>query len=246
MVIVILAAGYATRLYPLTKDRPKALLEIAGRPLLDHLMEKARSAPGVKEAVLVTNNRFARAFEEWAAARSFGFPLAVLNDGTNSNDDRLGAIGDLQFAIDRRAIRDDLLVLASDNLFEGDLGDFIRFARAHTGAGAIGVSDLKDPRIGAKKYGMIVTDAASRITEIQEKPDAPRSSLASMGIYYFPASSLGYIREYLASGERKDAPGFYATWLLGRLNIFAYPFSGRWYDIGSFDQLEEARTDYRA
>lgn len=246
MVVVILAAGYATRLYPLTKNRPKALLEIGLKPLLDHLVDKVKPLDQLQRVVLVTNNRFARAFEEWASRREDRVKIEVLNDGTNSNEDRLGAIGDLHFAIERCGIQEDILVLASDNLFEGDLRDFVAFATSKKNAGCIGVHGLEDPEMGAKKYGIIQIDSDSRILSIEEKPDRPKSRYASMGIYYFPQSSLGHMKEYLGSVQKQDAPGFYATWLLEKMKIFAFLFPGEWYDIGSLEQLKKARSSYRA
>jgi glucose-1-phosphate thymidylyltransferase len=243
MKTVILAAGYATRLYPLTQNKPKALLSIGSKPLLDHLADKIAAIRGPNEVVLVTNDRFARLFEEWAQKSKLPARPRVLNDGTTSNDDRLGAVGDLDFAIRKAGLADDLLVLASDNLFDGSLADFAAFARAKTGAG-VGVYDLKDPALGAGRYGMVTLDGTSRITAIDEKPERPRTRFASMGVYYFPAPSLGLIREYLASPDKKDAPGHYAAWLLAKMPVYGYVFTGRWYDIGSIDQLEEAGREF--
>ena len=244
MVVIILAAGYATRLYPLTKDKPKALLDIGSRPLVDHLIDKISSLKDIKKIILVTNHRFTGQFESWASRQEKKGDIHVLDDRTTSNENRLGAIGDLQFSIDQYQVQDDIIVLASDNLFDGDLKDFVLFANSKKDSGCIGVHDLKDPSIGAKRYGMIRTDAESRILSIDEKPEHPQSSLASMGIYFFPQSSLKFIKEYLASGAKQDAPGFYATWLLAKMQMYAFSFPGRWYDIGSVEQLEEARTSY--
>ncbi len=243
MKTVILAAGYATRLYPLTENKPKALLPIGSKPLIDHLADKIAAIREPNDVVLVTDDRFARQFEEWAQKSRLPSRPRVLNDGTTSNDNRLGAVGDLDFAVRKAGLKDDLLVLASDNLFDGSLADFAVFARANKGA-AIGVYDIKDPALGAKRYGMVTLDGTGRITAIDEKPDHPRTRFASMGIYYFPASSLGFIREYLASPDKKDAPGYYATWLLGKMPVYGHVFRGRWYDIGSIDQLEEAGREY--
>lgn len=244
MKTIILAAGYATRLYPLTENKPKALLPIGPKPLLDHLMQKIEAIPQMDELVLVTNDRFYKQFNDWCRTASKKIRVQVLNDGTTSNDNRLGAIGDLRFAIRSAKINDDILVLASDNLFDGSLADFVAFARKSGGA-AIGTYDLGDPQLGAKKYGIIETDAQKKITRIEEKPEKPKASLVSMGIYYFPKKSLPLIDAYLQSAEKQDAPGHYATWLLSRLDVFSYTFRGRWYDIGSFEQLEEANRKFR-
>lgn len=243
MKTVILAAGYATRLYPLTENRPKALLPIGSKPLLNHLVDKINPVRSVQEIVLVTNSRFAKQFEDWTKTSGSRYPIRILDDGTTSNDDRLGAVGDLQFAVERAQIDEDLMVLASDNLFDGSLSDFAAFGASKDG-GTIGVFDLKSPAAGAKRYGMVKLDKASRIAEIQEKPEKPDTPFASMGIYYFPRKTLPLIREYLASKEKQDAPGYYVTWLLKRIPMYGYVFGGRWYDIGSIDQLNEASREY--
>jgi len=243
MKTIILAAGYATRLYPLTKNKPKALLPIGSKPLLTHLVGKINEITSNQETVLVTNSLFTKQFEDWAKTAGATKPIRVVDDGTTSNDNRLGAIGDMRFALEKGRVDDDVLMLASDNLFDGSLDEFARFASAKN-APAIGVHDLKDPMLGSKRYGMVKLDASSRIIAIEEKPEKPSSSFASMGLYYFPKSTLAFVDEYLASTSKQDAPGYYVTWLMGKTPIYAHALSGRWYDIGSIDQLEEANREY--
>ncbi len=250
MKTIILAAGYATRLYPLTKDKPKALLPVGSKPLLTHLLENIRRIPGDNEVVLVTNDRFASLFDKWskdvALGGSDGSDIRVLNDGTTSNENRLGAIGNLQFAIQNCGIQEDVLVLASDNLFDGELKDFVSFARSKKAEACIGTYDIKDPSIAAGRYGIIEIDDSFRITGIEEKPEKPKTSFVSMGVYYFSKTTLSGISEYLKHTSKKDAPGYYATWLLSRIPVHSYIFTGRWFDIGSVEQLGEASRAYES
>lgn len=240
MTVIILAAGYATRLYPLTINQPKCLLKVGGRTILDLLCDKLKGLSQVKELIVVTNAKFFGQLEDWRKAKDIGgVHITVLNDGTTSNETRLGAIGDLQFAIDSRKVTGDVLMLASDNLFDPDFKDFIRFAE-EKGEVSVGLHDIGDPRRASKKYGVLETGPDGKIVSIEEKPEYPRSSLIGMGIYYFPGGSLKRIREYLSGPDAKDAPGFYVRWLSERVPVFGYAFPGRWFDIGDTASLEEA------
>jgi glucose-1-phosphate thymidylyltransferase len=241
MKVIILAAGYATRLYPLTKDKPKALLPIGQKPLLDHLMDKIQEIEENPQVILVTNSRFYGQFSQWGKDRS----VAVVDDGTTSNENRLGAIGDLQFALQAQHVNEDILMLASDNLFDGSLDAFVKFARSKSNAACVGVYDIEDPKIGSKRYGILEIDSQKRIVHIEEKPEHPKTTFVSMGIYYFSGKSLSLITEYLKSPDKKDAPGFYITWLLKRMSVYAFQFKERWYDIGSLEQLKEASESFK-
>ncbi|MBF0253732.1 MAG: nucleotidyltransferase family protein [Candidatus Omnitrophica bacterium] len=246
MKTVVLAAGYATRLYPLTQDKPKALLPVGKKLLLDHLLGKLGGVPEMDEVVLVTNHRFAGQFSDWAKSNPCPCPIRVLDDGTTSNDNRLGAVGDLQFAIREAGLKEDLMVLASDNLFDEGFRGFCDFALKHPRSASVGVYDIGDPSIAAGRYGVIECDSTNKIVGIEEKPDQPKSPNVSTGVYFFPQSSFQRMDEYLAGAERKDAPGHYVRWLAEREAVYAYVFGGRWFDIGSLDQLEEASKAYNA
>lgn len=244
MKTIILAAGYATRLYPVTRNKPKALLSVGGRTMLDHLMDRVDSVQEVDETVLVTNELFYRPFTVWAKNRMkknpAGRPIRVLNDGTTSNADRLGATGDLRFALREARISDDLIVLASDNLFDEDLRGFAaRFVERGDGV-LIGVTDVGDPALAAGRYGTVESAADGEVTAIEEKPMKPKTSRVSMGVYGISRRVLPFLDEYLSGKEVKDAPGHFIKWLLDHVEVHAYEFKGRWYDIGSFDQWAEA------
>jgi len=240
MKALILAAGYATRLYPLTRDFPKPLLKVGKKAIIDYIAEKIDKLDAVDEIIVITNDKFFPQFEKWAQALSSPKKIKVLNDLTKSVDDRRGAIGDISFAIDKEAIADDILVIAGDNLFDLDLGGFIRFAQ-NKKAFSIGIYDIND-RDAAKKYGVVKVDKENKIIDFQEKPEAPESSLVATCLYYFPQEKLGLIREYLkAKGNQKDATGFYIDWLSKRDSVYGFLFTGHWYDIGHHDFYNQAK-----
>jgi glucose-1-phosphate thymidylyltransferase len=234
---VILAAGYATRLYPLTLDRPKALLEVGGRPMLDHLMAQLESLDGLDEVLVVTNAKFANAFRDWAAGHS-ALPVRIVDDGTVDEDSRLGAIGDLELTIREGGIDDDLLVLAGDNLFSQSVAPFPEFALAKGGP-ALGVYDVGDLD-AIRRYSAIELDGDDRVTRLEEKPEQPRSTLAGIALYFYPRGALGVVREYLDAGNNPDQPGRLVQWLYPRTAVYGWRVPGRWFDVGSKETLAEA------
>ncbi len=247
MKAVVLAAGYATRLYPLTENKPKCLLEVDGRTILDRLCEKLDAVEGLDEIVIVTNAKFYAQLSDWKKKSKAKKPVRVLNDGTTSNDTRLGAVGDLGLAVREVPIQSDILMLASDNLFDQSLDEFVRSARSKKGASTVAVYDLGDPKLAARKFGVLETEPGTgRVTRMEEKPEHPRSSLIGMGVYYFPETAVRMVGEYLAQKDAQDQPGFLVRWLLGRIPIFAFQFKGLWYDIGDLKALEEANRIFRS
>ena len=245
MKAIILAAGYATRLYPLTLNKPKCLLMVGKRTILDVLCDQINTLRGLDELIVVTNAKFFDELEDWGKRTKFRVPVYVLNDGTVSNETRLGAIGDLRFAIRQRRLETDILMLASDNLFDGSLSAFVDFARSKKDAASVGLYDIKDPSLAAKKFGVLEINSAAEVTGIEEKPEFPKSSLIGMGIYYFSKELLGFVDEYLDSKDANDAPGHYIRWLAERVKIFGFLFSGLWYDIGNLKALEDANRAFQ-
>ncbi len=239
MKLVVLAAGYATRLYPLTLDRPKPLLEVAGRPLLDHLLDRVLAIGGIDETIVVTNAKFAPAFTDWAQER---VNVTVVNDGTTNETDRLGAIGDIGFVLDRRALDDDLLVVAGDNLFGSDITDFGRRAE-EVAAPLLAVYDIGD-LAEMPKYNEVQTDEDGRITFFEEKPENAQTTLAGIALYYYPRETLPLIRTYLAERNNPDQPGRLVQWLYPRTPVYTWLVPGAWYDIGSHESLAEADADF--
>jgi glucose-1-phosphate thymidylyltransferase len=244
MHAVVLAAGYATRLRPLTNRVAKPLLPLAGRPMVDYLADKIDEVEEVDAVHVVTNSRFAPDFEAWAASRSGRLPVRVHDDGTRSNDDRLGAIGDLRFVIERAGLEDDdLLVVAGDNLFDFSLEDYVRFWRSRGGS-AIGVHDVGDLAL-ARQYGVVELDDVDRVVSLVEKPEQPASTLASIAAYLFPAEHAALVRDYLEEGNAPDQPGRFVVWLYPRVPVYGYRFDGDWLDIGDRSQLLEADNRMR-
>jgi len=243
MNAVILAAGYATRLYPLTLDRPKALLPVAGRPMVEHLLLRLEGVEGLDAIHLVTNSKFAGVFREWAAGWD-GQEVQIVDDGTSDEETKLGAIGDLELTIRAAAIDDDLIVLAGDNLFSESLAPFGAFARAKA-APVIGVYDVGDLE-AIRRYNSITLDEDDRLTYFEEKPEHPRTTLTGIALYFYPRKSLGVVREYLAAGNNPDQPGRLVEWLYPREPVYAWRVPGRWYDIGSAETLAEADRAFSA
>jgi len=231
---LILAAGYATRLQPLTDAVPKQLLPVGGRPMVDWILDKVRAA-GIGDVHLVTNARFADQFDRWAAGKD----VHVHDDGTTSNDDRLGAIGDIRFVQERAELDDDLLVIAGDNLFDYSLADYVGFWRGKDGASALAVHDVRNVEL-ARKYGIVGVDADDRIVAFVEKPEHPPSTLAATATYLYTREHAALIPAYLEEGNPPDQPGNYVAWLHRREPVYAYRFAGGWWDIGDAGQLLEA------
>lgn len=236
---LILAAGYATRLRPLTDERPKHLLPVGGRPMLDWVLDKLLEAR-VDDVHLVTNARFAAQFEEWAEGKD----VHVHDDGTMSNGDRLGAIGDVRFVQERAQLDDDLLVIAGDNLFDYSLADFVDFRRAKGGS-AVAVHDVGDLEL-VRKYSIVELDADDRIVGFVEKPEHPTTTLAATAAYLYTREHARLVGTYLEEGNPPDQPGNYVAWLHRRAPVYGYRFRGDWYDIGDAHQLLEADNRMRA
>ena len=244
MVALILAAGYGTRLYPLAEKVPKALLPIQGRPILYYLIQKLeRLNPAVGEGILVSNHRYVGEFRRWFAAVPGAIRWAILDDGSTSEKDRLGSMGDLAFAIRSRSLlEEDLLVVGSDNLFEDSLIGLLTFAMAKAPAVTLGSHELPD-RALASRYGVLTVDANGKVTGFEEKPPHPQSSLISTAVYFFPRGSQRWVLEYVGSERTSDTLGAFIHWLIARAPVVAFPVRGRWFDIGdiaSYNQAEEA------
>ncbi|MBD0349093.1 MAG: nucleotidyltransferase family protein [Thermoleophilia bacterium] len=237
---LVLAAGYATRLRPLTEHTAKPLLPLAGRPMLDYLVEAIQAA-GVGEVHVVTNSRFARDFERWAGGRNGVF---VHDDGTWTNEDRLGAVGDIQFTVERAELEDDLLIVAGDNLFEFDLREIVDFWRAKDDGSAIAVREVDDRQL-LRQYSVLDVDAGERVTSFVEKPDEPQGTLAGVAIYVLHREHVPLVRRYLEEGNVPDQPGRFFAWLSTRAPLYAYRFTGDWLDIGDREQLLEADNRMR-
>ncbi|MBI2669520.1 nucleotidyltransferase family protein [Candidatus Woesearchaeota archaeon] len=240
MHALILAAGYATRLYPLTLDKPKPLLEVAGKPIVGHIADRLQNIP-IEKIFVVTNNRFYTDFEKWLQTYSSSKPITIINDGTNSNEDRLGAIGDIDFVLRTKNIHEDLLIIGGDNLFEDDLVDFLRFFERN--GSSILLQDVKNIDV-AKKFGVVTLDQTGKIIQFIEKPEHPSSTLASTLVYALKKEHLELLSRVKEQGKW-DRPGDFIAYLSPRRTVYGNILRGRWFDIGSLDQLEEANKAFQ-
>ena len=242
MKAILLAAGYGTRLRPLTDRTPKELLHVAGRPIIDWILDSVAALTEVDEVHVVTNASKIAAFEAWAADRN----VTLHNDATKSNDDRLGATGDIRFVLDRAGLAgDDLLVVAGDNLFDFSLEQYLAFWRGKGQGSAIAVHRLADPSL-ASLYGVVELDSDDRIVRLEEKPEHPRSDLVSTAAYVFARDHVPLLERYLDEGNPPDPPGRFLAWLYQREPVYGFRFSEEWLDIGDRSQLLEADNRYRA
>jgi glucose-1-phosphate thymidylyltransferase len=240
MKALLLAAGYGTRLRPLTDRVPKELLPVGGRPIVDWILDRVAEVEEVDEVHVVTNAAKAPHFAEWAETRS----VVVHDDGTLTNEDRLGAIGDLAFVLERIGLDDDLLVVAGDNLFEFSLAAYVRWWRELGRASAIAVRDVRSRDL-ATRYGIVDVDPDARVRAFVEKPADPPSTLAAIATYVYHREHLPLVSRYLEEGNDPDQPGRLVAWLHPREPVYAYRFEESWFDIGDTAQLLEADNRLR-
>ena len=204
------------------------------------MLDRIRGVPEVDEVHLVTNAKFVDAFLDWAPA-----DVTVHDDGTTSDDDRLGAVGDIRFVAERTRLRDDLLVIAGDNLFDFDLGDYVRWWEAKGEASAVALYDVGDLDL-ARQYGIVELDERDRVVAFLEKPEHPPSTLAATATYLFHREHVALVPRYLEEGHSQDQPGRFVEWLHRRAPVYGYRFGGEWFDIGDRGQLLEADNRMRA
>jgi glucose-1-phosphate thymidylyltransferase len=240
--LLVLAAGYATRLYPLTLDRPKALLDVAGRPMLEHVLGALAPIPELDGTYVVTNSKFAPAFEEWA--RGSSYEATVVDDGTLDDEGKRGAIGDIGYVLEQASLDDDLVVVAGDNLFSEALDGFGDAAR-ELRAPILAVYDVADLE-AIRQYNAIDVDRDGRIVFFEEKPEHPRSTLTGIALYFYPRETLPLVRTYLEEGNNPDQPGRLVQWLYPRTAFYTWRVPGVWFDVGSKESLDEANRVFAA
>jgi glucose-1-phosphate thymidylyltransferase len=241
MKVLILAAGYATRLYPLTLSQPKPLLPVAGKPMIDYVLDNIAPIGGIDRVYVVTNAKFAGHFQSWSEhyrSTKSKLDFTIVNDGSTDDSNKLGAIGDLHLVITRERMDDDLIVVAGDNLFSQSVEGFGAFARQKN-APVLAVFDVGSLE-EIKKYNSITLDAQGKITFFEEKPKTPSSTLTGIALYFYPKSTLPLIRQYIAEKNNPDQPGRLVQWLYKRTPVYTWRVPGLWFDIGSKESLEEA------
>ena len=202
--------------------------------MLDWIRDRIAEVDEIDATYVATNARYADAFERWAAEEP---DVHIVDDGTTSNEDRLGAIGDIRLTIEREAIDDDLMVIAGDNLIEFSLQSFVEDVQPR--GSAVCLKDLKSKK-KVSLYGMVEVNKQGKIIDFEEKPPKPRSTLISIGVYYFGKSHLPLFRQYLEEGHSKDAPGFYLQWFHQQVDVYGHVVDGEWYDIGDIDSYNAA------
>ena len=241
MNVLILAAGYATRLYPLTLKKAKPLLDVAGKPMLAWVVDNLRGVAGIETIYIVTNAKFSGDFETWAKNYQQANPefrFRIVNDGSTADENKLGAIGDINLVLTRENIAgSDLLVIAGDNLFLEPLTQFINYAKKTEAT--VGVHQVTDAE-AIKKYGVVTIDADGVITSFEEKPKEPKSDLAAIALYFYSKNVLSLFTTYVAAGNNPDQPGLFLQWLYRRKPVKTFRITGQWLDIGSKETLEEA------
>lgn len=240
MKCLILAAGYATRLYPLTENFPKPLLEVRGKTILDWLLEDIDKSGVVDQYVVISNHKFARQFQAWADQHRL--PITILDDGTESNETRLGAVRDVQFAIDALALHDDLLVIAGDNLLDFSLTEFISYQRRKQTSCVMRYYESSMEKL--HKTGVAVVDEDGRILSMEEKPAEPKSHWCTPPFYIYKAADVGLVKVGIDSGCGVDAPGSFIAWLSSVTPVHAYEMPGKRYDIGNLQSYEEVKQNY--
>jgi glucose-1-phosphate thymidylyltransferase len=241
MNALILAAGYATRLYPLTLNKAKPLLVVGGKPIIEWAVDNLQDVPDLETIYVVTNDKFAGDFQAWSEGyqdRHPQFKFKIVNDGSKSDDDKLGAIGDINLVVTRENLsQSSLLIVAGDNLFTESLEGFVVCAKRCEAT--VGVYDVGD-REAIKKYGNVLIDDDGIITHLEEKPQKPRGTLAAIALYYYSPAVLSLLTTYLAAGNNPDQPGRFVQWLYTRKPVKTYQIKGKWLDIGSKETLEKA------
>lgn len=244
MKVIILAAGYATRLYPLTKNKPKPLLDIGGRPIIEYLIRKVEEVKEIDEIFIVTNAKFYNNFKEWLNEFKSSKKIKIINDKTTSNEDRLGSLGDVDFVLSQENIKEDLMIIAGDNLFEFSLKDFAESNKKHKKS-AVVLYDVQDREL-AKQYGIVGVNKEGRMIEFEEKPAEPKSTLASTGVYIYPSYVLPMLQEFVKKYHNSDKAGNFLEWLHKQEDVYCYITKKKWLDIGTLDQLEKAREEFKA
>ena len=237
MKCLILAAGYATRLYPLTENFPKPLLEVKGKTILDWLIEDIGSL--ADEFVVVTNHKFVQHFENWARGRK----IRIVDDGTSSNDTRLGAVCDIQFALEKASIDDDLLIIAGDNLLDFSLKRFIGYAREKNSSCTMRYWENDMARL--RKSGVVTVGEDERILAMVEKPAEPESHWCTPPFYYYRREDLPKIPEAIRDGCGTDAPGSLVAWMCRHTVMHSMEMPGKRYDIGTVESYQEIKAHYK-
>jgi len=237
---IILAAGYGTRMGGCAKP----LIEIGGRPLISHIISKLENIGGLENVYVVTNGLYNKNFVGWSKDLRTRLKVTLVNDGTKSNEERLGALMDIVLVLEvayKNGLMEDTIIIAGDNFFEGGLQDILE---EYSGKPLIGLQDVQSVE-KAKRFGVVQLDGSNKIIGFQEKPENPKSTLVSTAIYFYPAKTLELLKEYIKGGNRADRPGDFLEWMLKNgKEVFGHIIKGKWWDIGTPESLEDAEKRY--
>jgi len=238
MKALVLSAGYATRLYPLTINTSKPLLKVANKPVINYIIENLETDKEINLIYVITNNKFHKDFLQWHKENRFKKPVKIINDGSTSEENRLGAIGDISFAIKKEKIKEDLLIIAGDNLFQININNLVSYFKEKDST--IIVTRIFDDLEVMKSYGNVFVDANNKVISFEEKPQNPKTNLAAACLYIIPKNKLKQINAYLKEKNNPDAPGFLMQWLYRKEDVYAFKSSDTFFHIGNKEQLEEA------
>ncbi len=241
MKCLILAAGYATRLYPLTENFPKPLLKVGDKTILDWLVEDIDKSGEVDEYIVISNHKFAKHFETWAATKKQ--KITVVDDGTSTNETRLGAVKDVLFAIEKCKIDSDMLVIAGDNVLDFSLTKFIAYAKNKNASCIMRYFEPSEKKL--QKCGVVTVDEQDKITGMEEKPQTPKSNWACPPFYYYTKTDARLVEKGIKAGCGTDAPGSYIAWLCGETDVYAMEMPGKRFDIGNLESYEKVQKDYK-
>lgn len=241
MKCLILAAGYATRLYPLTENFPKPLLKVGEKTILDWLVDDIDESGLVDEYVVISNHKFAHHFDEWAGTKKQ--KITVVDDGTSTNETRLGAVKDIQFAIDMLSLDDDMLVIAGDNVLDFSLVKFAQYAKAKNTSCIMRYFESNDAKL--HKCGVVEIDDSDRIISMEEKPENPKSNWCCPPFYYYTKADAKLVKMGIEEGCGTDAPGSYIAWLCTKTPVHAMEMPGKRYDIGNLESYNQVQKDYK-
>ena len=241
MKCLILAAGYATRLYPLTENFPKPLLEVGGKTILDWLVDDIDTAGLVDEYVVISNHKYAHHFDKWAATKAM--KVTVVDDGTSSNETRLGAVKDIQFAMDQLDLDDDMLVIAGDNVLNFSLTQFVRYAKEKGTSCIMRYYEPEEKKL--VKCGVVEINSDDRILSMEDKPACPKSHWCCPPFYYYTREDAKLVEKGIASGCGIDAPGSYIAWLCTQTTVYAMEMPGKRFDVGNLESYNKIRQEYK-
>ena len=241
MKAIILAAGYATRLYPLTENKSKALLSIGGKPIISHIVDSLVKIEALDKIYVISNSRFYGDFVQWQ--RESGFEMVeVLDDGTDSDENKLGAIGDIDFVIRNKNIDDDLFIIAGDSFFTFELQDFYKYYKT-IDRDCVCAKELDDLDL-LRRFAVAGVDSDNKITDLVEKPSEPQSNLGVYASYIYTKNTAKLVEKYLADGNKPDAPGFFLQWLYDKKDVYIYKIDGEIFDIGTPESYRQAQERF--